>query len=899
MIEIYPNLLDGRACETATTERRMTIGQWLNSYLKKPFLKGDRLPVMIKVEGEIIDFEDWWTFVFLPKDHVEIRIMPKGTDPFSITVALVAGVKAAFNALMPKLPGTPNSPGSGDSLANASIKGNKVKLGDPIRESFGLARIYPDYLVPPHKYFSDYRAQQMELGLCVGQGEFQINADTVRIGDTQILALGDEAAYQLYEPGEYVGGSTWFQWWHTAQEVGASSTGAAGLELTATTSVTPSASAASFTFSGYTITIPSGAGTFPSDWTVGLNLRIVAPYTYTVTDGGGSARDVITGPLGMLNPTVGDSIEVAGTNAGRYTVVTYNAGVPSMTLDYDWGGPANNLVTGTGRASIGPAGLLFKIVAVSSSSLTVSRLDSSGGLDVSFPGFTATSVNDAVITVDSSGLEGGWRGPFPACPELEKTSHVQWDMFFPEGLCGVGQEGQIYQLSAYYTVQWRDMALGSAAGWNSIDYEHSNNTLDQGGATVDLVLPYAMRPEFRMRKRLPLGESLEYHDTIQWYGLKSLLAAPAYYAGVTCIGLRVQVSDRISSQTESLINVTGTRKLPLRQPAGDWSIPIATREIEPACVYLLKTLGYTDADIDGAEFNRLNTGIWRARGDQYNKAVTDETTAKDVLNEMLGAGFAEVTIDRGLVRPVRDEPRSAFEHMYTPQNFTQALSRVVTTPGPEDYDGVQVTYLDGRSWTEEVVDCQMPGEPVGIKIEKITAEGVTDRNKAYQLGMRRRRAQIFRRDSFSWATEMDALNSRYLSYCAVCDDVPGYGQSALLVEYSYGDDIVYLESSEPFDWSAAGTHMAALRRPDGTVSGPYVATYVDDYTFSIPSLDFVPDVEWTDAYDPPHIMFGPAQRWVYPVLVTSIDPNGTTSASVEGMGYDARVYLDDNSVAPD
>src|SRR5690606_22598710 len=240
------------------------------------------------------------------------------------------------------------------------------------------------------------------------------------------------------------------------------------------------------------------------------------------------------------------------------TVATYNAGVPNMTLNYDWGGPANNLLVGTGRASIGPAGLLFKIVAFSASSITVSRLDDSGGVDTSFPGFTATTVNDAIIGVDTSGLEGGWRGPFPACPELEKTNHIQWDIFCPEGLCWVTQKGEVVALSTFYTVQWRDMALGSGAAWASIDYEHNNNTLDQGGYTVDLVLPYAMRPEVRMRKRQVYGENIEFHDTAQWYGLKSLLAGPASYAGVTTIGLKVRVSDRISSQTESLINVTAT-----------------------------------------------------------------------------------------------------------------------------------------------------------------------------------------------------------------------------------------------------------------------------------------------------------------------------------------------------
>src|SRR5690606_32042890 len=336
-----------------------------------------------------------------------------------------------------------------------------------------------------------------------------------------------------------------------------------------------------YTFSGFTISIPAGAGTFPADWTPGLNLRIIAPYNYTVTDGGGTARDVVTGPLTMLNPTVGDSIEVAGTNAGRYTVATYNPATPEMTLNYEWGGPANNLITGTGRATLGPAGLLFKIVAVSPSAISVSRLDSSGGIDSAFPGFIATTLNDANISVDTSGLEGGWRGPFPACPELEVTTHIQWDIFCPEGLCWVTQKGDVVSLGTYYTVQWRDMNLGPGGAWNSIDYEHSNSTLDQGGYTVDLDLPYPMRPEIRMRKRLPFGESIEFHDTAQWYGLKSLLAAPATYEGVTTLGLKVQVSDRISSQTESLINVTATRKLPTRAGGDSWTSPVATREIEP------------------------------------------------------------------------------------------------------------------------------------------------------------------------------------------------------------------------------------------------------------------------------------------------------------------------------
>lgn len=891
-IRVFPNKLTLEAdglCDQYETDRRMTVEEWLIADGGVP-RSGS---ISVRLNGDLIPENEWRLTFFGSRDEVVICIEPKGADPFSITVALFAGVKAVFSMLMPQLPGTPNSPGTGDSLSEGSAKGNKVKLGDPIREAFGLCKIYPDYLLPSHKYFSSYREQQMELALCVGKGEFEIFANNVRIGDTPLLSFGTEASYQFYGPGEYVGANPAFTWWHTAPEVGSSSTGAAGLELTATTSVTQFPDATTFSFSAYNI---SADKAFPTDWDVGLIIRIEAPYTYTVTDGGGTGRDVVSGPLNMLNPTVGDTIEVSGINAGIYEVAGYDPMSQSMTLNYENGNPANQMTIGEGLAAIGPEGLRFRITGINGSGITVERLDTSGSADASFPGFGNLTTSSARIQVSPENIEGGWRGWFAACPENELTDHVQWDMFFPEGLCQVGQTGNVVSMGAYYTCQWRDAALGPAAPVTEIDFVHTNNTLDQGGYTTDFLLPYRMRPQFRFRKRLPFGTNLEFHDTIQWYGLRAKLQAPTSYPGVTTLGVKCLVSDRIAAQTESLVHVIGTRILPYRR-AGSWMPKAPTREIGPAAMYVAKTLGYTDADLDLIEFDRLGDGAWLQRNDTFNKNITEESTAKEVINSILNAGFAELTIDRGMIRPVRDEPRSTLEHMYTPQNMTRSLSRDVAMPSPDDYDGVQVTYTDRLTWAETTVNCQLPGEPAGRKLEKINADGVIDRDKAYQLGMRRRRAQVYRRDTYNWSTEMDALNSRYWSYCAVADDVPGYGQSAILMGWTSGNNMVLLESSEPLDWSAVGTHVVALRRPDGTVSGPYTATRVDDYRLTVAMLDFTPEVEWVE--EPPHILFGPVDRWTYKVLVTEVNPSGYDSASVSGIGYDARVYLSDDSKAPD
>ncbi|WP_262501955.1 substrate-binding domain-containing protein [Pseudomonas fragi] len=46
------------------------------------------------------------------------------------------------------------------------------------------------------------------------------------------------------------------------------------------------------------------------------------------------------------------------------------------------------------------------------------------------------------------------------------------------------------------------------------------------------------------------------------------------------------------------------------------------------------------------------------------------------------------------------------------------------------------------------------------------------------------------------------------------------------------------------------------------------ATQVDDYRVSVNSLDFDPDTSWDP--EPPHLLFGPVNRWSYPTLVTVV-----------------------------
>lgn len=341
------------------------------------------------------------------------------------------------------------------------------------------------------------------------------------------------------------------------------------------------------------------------------------------------------------------------------------------------------------------------------------------------------------------------------------------------------------------------------------------------------------------------------------------------------------------------------RILPIFE-GGVWLPKAPTRDITPWCLNLLKERGYTDADLDLPEWRNFHE-VCTARGDFYDETLDSASTVKEMLNNALACGFAELVVANGLIRPARDGIRAAFDvtygpktQTYSPQNMTKSLKISGPTTSINDFDGVDVEYYSSKTWAWETVKCRWPGD-LGTKVEKIKLPGGSEEHRAWRIGMRRRGHQKFRPDTYTWETELDGRNSGYLSFAAVGDDAPKRCQSAILRSYQNVSGGVLLRSTERLTWLAGAAHKIGLRRLDGTLSGPYDATRVDDYTVQVPAIDFVPQVD--GPLEPPHILFGPSTRWAYPVLVTLSDPaNG--NVSMKGMPYDARVYTYDDQFPP-
>lgn len=878
-INVYPSLLPGAPIETHKWAG--TIGAWLESkgidYLSK-----ETQLVAIFVNGDEVSPDDWWATEVEHRDTVDIKVLPHGVELIVAAVVAIVAI-AAVMIFMPK-PGMPgrNQTAQGQKFETADGKANQVKFGDVVPELAGRFRRYPDYLTPPRRYFASPREQWLEFLCCVGPGHYQINPEDVRISDSEFATLGPNASYGIYGPGANLSNVPGHEHWHSASEVGGTASGTVGLELSVDMAARINSQPPQYSFEGNIIARSSGI--YPAGWGSGTLVYVEYPRLYSVVtinvpeSGPNPAYSIseITGYFGHVMPLeVGQEISLgASGSTATYRVRLVSGSI--IRLETTSGEPVV-LASGVNQSLIFGADIQRSISTFTEPAITVG-----GGP------FQAGTVSNARVIFAGGLVYGEWTSMFAACPPAETTSVIELDFFFPSGLAVIQDNGDLAGRTVRTEIQYRDANTGGA--YTSVVKIYSNNTLDQIGYTEQIAVPN-IRPEVRVRRVGATSTSTQVQDTVHWYGMKAKLPTRTSYPNWTTMSVRIRSGGRLAAQSENQINVIATRILPTLQVDGSWGSPQPTRDITAFSKYIASTIGYTDDDLEMAEFLRLN-GVWQGRGETFDY-VFDETTVKEALNTAFGAGMAELTVDDGQIKPVRDGVRTQWEHAYSPQNMTSPLRRSFKAPKHDDADGVEVEYIDGETWAKDVVRCFLPGDQ-GFKIAKIKVDGVLSRTTAWRIGMRHRRALRYRNWEYSFSTELDALNSGYMSYVPLYDDIPGYGQSAILEAIEPVAGGAMLHVSEPLKWEEGQSHVVGYRRPDGTLAGPWAATPgVDDYSViaNIPQ----PWPVVTLKMEPPHVYFGTAERWTFPALITDIKPQGLESVNVSATNYDVRVYADDDS----
>ena len=549
-----------------------------------------------------------------------------------------------------------------------------------------------------------------------------------------------------------------------------------------------------------------------------------------------------------------------------------------ITLEYPDAEPFVGLAEGQSRISLGYRGYQYRITDIDGTTVTVARLTDTGSTDSGWAGFDARTLLDFLMASDAAGEN--WLGPFMATPEGELTTLVEYDTYFPAGLVRFNEKGRVRQAWATVIVQWRDADIGGA--WTEARSEYSEYTPDSIGFTESIDLPYAMRPQVRLRRESPeVGGQTR--DTIHWYGLRAKLPArPDVYDGLTTIGVTIRTGDRLGAQSDKRVNMVATRIYD-GYPA---------RSVSGAAFTVMESLGIQPSRVDVDQIELLESTYWTPRGEQFDYSFIDRSAARDVLQMIFSAGMGHLILSGGLISAIREGVQSP-KGMITPHEMTQQLAVGFSAPSPDDFSGVDVEYTSSVTWATETVECRLPGLDAG-KVETYKLDGVTSETMAWRIGMRRLRKHQGQRLSFDAATEMDARCYEYLDHVVLADDIPGSTQSALIVGVEYAGDQALLTVTEPFDWGI-DSPVCMIRRHDGTVTDVGYPTQLGEYTLSVPEelIDF--DLITDLSIEPARLLLADSTRVGYAALIQEISPGTDGATSLTAVEYSDSYYADDDN----
>lgn len=327
-IRVYPSRLEGEPLETHETTERLSIAEWMLSVAPDFRLDATELHPTVRLNGEIVEPPEWPLTFFGPDDLVDVYIEAKGT--VAVIAAVVLSVVAIAMVMSVKA-STPQDRRRGTSIEEPGALANQVRWGDPIPEIAGAPRTYPDYIMPPRRYFVNRTEQWVDSLVCIGRGSYLKDLTQVFIGETPATSLGDDIEVRFFEPGEEIP-SPYRDWWHTPDEVGFTSLGGAGMTLGPAMRISATWTN-TISITGTTIT---GNTTVPASWEPGLFVRVEAEHPLTFS--GNAVQSALLDTLGL---TTGDEIELAGGRAGTYTLSSILPGA---------GGSPGSPATATGSA---------------------------------------------------------------------------------------------------------------------------------------------------------------------------------------------------------------------------------------------------------------------------------------------------------------------------------------------------------------------------------------------------------------------------------------------------------------------------------------------------------------------------------------------------------------------
>ena len=512
---------------------------------------------------------------------------------------------------------------------------------------------------------------------------------------------------------------------------------------------------------------------------------------------------------------------------------------------------------------------------------------------------------------DREAGEDGWVGPFTANPAGTRATGIGIDVVMPRGLYYAKDDGSFSNRTVEWEVEARavdddGIAIGEWIAVASESVTAAENTPQRKSYRYTVT---AGRYEVKVRRTNDKSGDARAGHVIHWGGLKAYLDDPPAFGDVTLLAVRMRATDNLSQRSARMINCIVTRKLPVWGPEAGWSEPRATRSLASAFADAAQArygAGLDDARIDLEALHALDA-VWQSRGDRFDAVFDQSLTVWEALTRIARCGRALPFLQGGILRIARDAPRTLPVALFGPRNIVRGSFRVqYVMPGEDTADAVTVTYFSERTWTPDEVVAALPDSATEAADKPATVDlfGCTGPEQAMREGLYMAAANRYRRRIVTFRTELEGLIPTYGDLIAVTHDLPRWGQGGEVV----AADGRTLILSEPLEWESGGetaeggaadetpspVHYIALRRRDGSLSGPWPVEPGGDERTVVLSEDPDP-VPYTGADEErTHFAFGPGEAWGLRARVMAVRPRGE-QVEITAVGEDARVHEADRA----
>ena len=490
--------------------------------------------------------------------------------------------------------------------------------------------------------------------------------------------------------------------------------------------------------------------------------------------------------------------------------------------------------------------------------------------------------NDVVTAAEVTGQEliavadtgGSIIGPFALNPAETQVNQIGIDVVMMRGLYYATDGGTLDSR----TVQWRVEARtinddgDATSGWLHLadeSYSAATNTAQRRTYKYGVG---AGRYEVRVQRLDTKDVSTRAGHELRWGQAKGYLVNPTLPPDLTLLALRMRATDNLSQRSSRLVNCLVTRKLPVWSKTTGWSSPQATRSISWAFADAARSsygAGLPDAKIDLNALGRLD-GVWSARGDTFNGVFDQNLTVWDAMGQIARAGRAVPFLQGGIVRIVRDEPKTIPVALFSTRNIVRSSLKIqYVMPGDATADAVTVEYFNPKSWKPDEVTVALAGSALS-KPARLKLFGCTDKFQAMREGKYIAAANRFRRRIITFRTELEGLIPTYGDLVAISHDMPSWGVSGEALSWDGGSKV--LICSELLPWQTGANHYIALRRVDGSVTDPIGvmrgATERHAVLQQAPSIA----IQTGGGEERTHFAFGIGQTWAQMARVMSVKP---------------------------